>query len=384
VIDFSETSAASPTISNLVEGIYRVQLTVSDGSHASSDEVLVIVSTSGEIAPSVSLTQPLDGFTTFAGQPFTVSASARDLDGSIASVAFYSGFIRIGLVREPPYAISWKATAGDYLLTAVATDNSGLSTTSDPVLITILPPLSCQGVSSNGDFAYVISGAGQPPSITFVPQVSGVGSQICILYYNKTGTAPFPGYIVTPGVAHPLVNVAPGETVHFYYTYSHPAGGERTTMNQIVSRVIGGCGQDYVPTTGALIEQWRRAHFPAATVNDPALEAAVWGDLADPRGDRRPNLLRFYLNEDPLAPSNSSSILWAREGADFVYRYTRISGAPAGMGHVEWSSDLLVWSSGGLNETVLASAGGVEQVEVRLSGEAAQREQVFLRLRVTR
>ncbi|MGB5928829.1 MAG: carbohydrate-binding protein, partial [Cyclobacteriaceae bacterium] len=54
VIAFSDASAVSPDVTGLVEGIYTLQLTVSDGDHTSADEVLVIVSESGNSAPAVS------------------------------------------------------------------------------------------------------------------------------------------------------------------------------------------------------------------------------------------------------------------------------------------------------------------------------------------
>jgi endo-1,3(4)-beta-glucanase len=382
IIHFTDTSANAPEISNLVEGVYRIRLTVSDGTFEAFDEVTLVVASSDQIPPTVNLVQPAEGFSTRAGRPFTVAASAQDLDGWIASVAFYSGLIRIGQVFEPPYSLEWKAPSGDYLLTAVATDNAGLSATSEPVWITILPPQPCEGLAANGDFSYVFSGGGDQPAMTFIPEVPGVGSQICILYYNKTGTAPFPGYIVTPGVPHPLNNVSAGDTVFFYYTYSHPAGGERNTMNQMGSQVIGSCGEDYVPGTAELLDQWRRAYFPPAVLNDAALEATVWGDRADPAGSGIPNLVRFYLNENPFAFGGSGGPEWEMHGTDLVYRYVRMQGGDVGFGRVEWSNDLRAWFGAGVTETIVESGGGVERVEARLSFESGEPDRVFLRLRV--
>ena len=47
IITFDDNNIASPTISNLVDGVYKCKLTVSDGTYQDTDEVLVIVSASG-------------------------------------------------------------------------------------------------------------------------------------------------------------------------------------------------------------------------------------------------------------------------------------------------------------------------------------------------
>lgn len=382
LIHFSTTDGVSPTAGNLIEGVYRLRLTVSDGTYVTSDEMVVIVSATDRIPPTVSLIEPASGFTTNTGRNFTISASAQDLDGSIASVAFYSGAIRIGQVFEPPYTMVWKAPVGSYWLSAVATDDTGLSASTDTVGITIVPPQPCEGVAENGDFSYVFTGGGENPGLTFIPKVNGVGSGICILYYSRSGNGPFPGYLVTPGVSFRLNNVSDGDTVTFYYTYSHPAGGERNTAGSLVSQVIGSCGEDYIPTTQDLLDQWRGAYFSAQLLSDPSLEETIWGAGADPRGDGIPNLIRFYLNEDPFRSTSQPVITWMLDGADFVYRYRRIQDAPAGYGRLEWSTDLQLWSVEGLSESVSQAQGGVEEVEARFNSGAAEIDQLFFRLRV--
>lgn len=68
-----------------------------------------------------------------------IEAAASDSDGTIAQVEFYANGAIIGTVTSSPYAISWTNMAiGTFSVTAVATDNGGLSTTSAPVSITII------------------------------------------------------------------------------------------------------------------------------------------------------------------------------------------------------------------------------------------------------
>jgi hypothetical protein len=57
---------------------------------------------------------------------------------AIARVEFYAGGTLVGTATAPPYAAIWSAqTAGTFLLTAVAYDSAGVSTTSPAVSMTM-------------------------------------------------------------------------------------------------------------------------------------------------------------------------------------------------------------------------------------------------------
>ena len=382
VIQFSDTASAAPVLTNLVEGIYRVRLTVSDGTFEDFDEALVIVSSEARLPPTVSITQPRTPHLTTSGKWITISAAAQDLDGAVDSVAFYIGRVRIGQASTAPYSMEWRAPVGEYTLTAVATDNDGLSTTSSPVQIIVDSAPPCDGTHPNGDFSYVFSeNASGQPTLTFIPALSGIGQTTLILYYNQTGSHPMPGYGgATPNVPF-VLNAAAGDTIYFYYTYSHPQGGERNTMNALISHTIGECGEDYLPDSGMLLDAWRTAHFPAEILDDPSLEETVWGDRADASGDGFANFLKFFLNLDPLAHNGGGGIDWGFDGEDLVYLYYRRNDVPTALGWVEWSNNLATWSTSGLQETILHSEGGIDDVEVRLP-EARSAAPVFLRLHV--
>ena len=83
------------------------------------------------LSPAVSITSPANGTSLFANGATTVSASATDPDGTIASVQFFANGVSIGADSTFPYSIPFTPTAtGSYTLTAVATDNGGNQTTS--------------------------------------------------------------------------------------------------------------------------------------------------------------------------------------------------------------------------------------------------------------
>ena len=67
-----------------------------------------------------------------------MSATASDADGTIEKVGFYLGNAKLAEDFSAPYEFSWpQATAGTYVLTAKATDNSGNVTTSTSVTVTV-------------------------------------------------------------------------------------------------------------------------------------------------------------------------------------------------------------------------------------------------------
>ncbi len=88
--------------------------------------------------PSVAMTAPTTGTRFAVGTTIALQASASDPDGSVARVEFFRGSTSLGSVSGAPYTLVWSgAAAGDYSLTAVATDNAGARTTSAAVAITI-------------------------------------------------------------------------------------------------------------------------------------------------------------------------------------------------------------------------------------------------------
>ena len=88
-------------------------------------------------APQVTLTVPPNGATFVAGDNITLAATATDSNG-IAKVEFYQGTTLLGTDTSNPYSFIWNSVPkGSYNLTAKATDNTGLSTTSAIVSITV-------------------------------------------------------------------------------------------------------------------------------------------------------------------------------------------------------------------------------------------------------
>lgn len=102
-------------------------------------------SSSNELAPSVSLASPTAGEIFTPGSNISVQAAACS-SGSISSVTYYASTgpgnnTEVGVSTASPWTVQWaNVPAGDYSLTAVATDNLNQSVTSYPVAIQVEGP----------------------------------------------------------------------------------------------------------------------------------------------------------------------------------------------------------------------------------------------------
>ena len=90
--------------------------------------------------PVVTITAPAGGATFKAPAAITLAAEASDSDGSIQQVAFYANGAPIGVDTTSPFGIVWSnVAAGDYTITAIATDNLWLTAISAPVAVVVTP-----------------------------------------------------------------------------------------------------------------------------------------------------------------------------------------------------------------------------------------------------
>lgn len=94
--------------------------------------------TPANAGPTVAITSPTGGTAYTSPASLTISASAADSDGSVTKVAFYYGSTLLGEITSAPYTYTWSnVTTGAYTLKAIAMDDSGNTTTSAAVTITV-------------------------------------------------------------------------------------------------------------------------------------------------------------------------------------------------------------------------------------------------------
>jgi mannan endo-1,4-beta-mannosidase len=131
-------------------------------------------------APVVSITQPSEGAEFDEGANITISADACDPCGSVSLVEFYIDDVKVGEDATSPYNFTWSsASEGYYVLSAIATDNSGLRSDSQEVNIIVGNPAGPTIVRYEAENA-VSDG---PTFSTSYPGYSGTGS----MYFNATG-----------------------------------------------------------------------------------------------------------------------------------------------------------------------------------------------------
>jgi parallel beta-helix repeat protein len=102
--------------------------------------------------PTVNLTAPLANASFTAPASVVITASAADADGTIAKVEFFNGSTLVGTATTAPYTVTWSGVpAGTYSLTAKATDNTGQTSVSAAVTISVKAPLYTFYKDADGD-----------------------------------------------------------------------------------------------------------------------------------------------------------------------------------------------------------------------------------------
>jgi hypothetical protein len=133
--------------------------------------------------PDVTLTGPATGATFTMPSPVVLDATATDSDGTVSQVDFYANGALVGTDTTGmagAFSVTWTpAVAGNYTLTAVATDNGGATKTSNPVTIALTPPAGRVNVAlaARGSLAAASStyGSGYPASGVINGDRKGLG-----------------------------------------------------------------------------------------------------------------------------------------------------------------------------------------------------------------
>ena len=138
-----------------------------------------------------------------------------------------------------------------------------------------------------------------------------------------------------------------------------------------------------VTVSGDALEEWRDANFSAADLGDPAKEATLWGNSANPDEDLWSNAFEFFFGTDPNSFDEGYPMTYEvhQAGVDgfAVLEFERSKAVPAGVGVVEGSGDLSQWQVVRAPAVVMEDLGDRERVRVRIPMEE-QAKQSFVRL----
>jgi endo-1,3(4)-beta-glucanase len=184
----SDNNIVNPSISNLENGVYKFKLTVSDGTYEDTDEVLVVVTSNGNVNPTISINSPTNNATFKEGEEINITTTTNDLDGTIELVEFFNGTTKLGETVTAPFSYNWTAAAiGSHQITAVATDDFGGKTTSQAITISVTEEQKCEEVSaeaSQGSFS-------QGYKVSFETIGNAVTIQFELLDTDKAGVVAY-------------------------------------------------------------------------------------------------------------------------------------------------------------------------------------------------
>jgi plastocyanin len=95
---------------------------------------------SANVPPTVAISNPTNGSVFAAPATLTLAATASDTDGSVTNVQFLQGAASLANVANSPYSVPvLDLGAGDYALSAVATDNNGSKATNSVTIHVVTP-----------------------------------------------------------------------------------------------------------------------------------------------------------------------------------------------------------------------------------------------------
>jgi len=121
---------------NVGAGNYTLSAWATDNQGALTTSTAVNIVVNGP--PSVALTNPINNAVILFPANITLDATASDGNGTVSKVEFFADNVLLGEDLTSPYSFVWSgAAAGNHILTAKATDNQNLSTTSTAVNIVV-------------------------------------------------------------------------------------------------------------------------------------------------------------------------------------------------------------------------------------------------------
>ena len=194
---------------------------------------------------SVAITSPTNNALFAPPATIPIAATVTNSADTVTNVAFYDGVMLLGATNNTPYTITATFGAGNHALTAVATDNGGLSATSAVVNI-------------------LVSSGHQPPSVTITnpPDGSVFGNTDSIhIDASASGTGAsvtnvqfFNGGLALRSVSVPPFNIVTGPFTFTLGTHSITAVAQDNLGSMGTSAPVHFTIARYTPevTNGAL------------------------------------------------------------------------------------------------------------------------------------
>jgi RHS repeat-associated protein len=265
------TAPYSFSWTNVAAGSYSLTAVATDDRGAATTSSAVSINVNA--LPAVSITSPASNAVFSAPATITINASASDADGTVTKVDFYQGATLIGTSTAAPYsATASNLASGSYGFIAVATDNSGATTTSAVVSVRVnaAPTVSIASPASGATF-------NAPASIAISASAADAdGTVASVAFYHD-------GVLIT------TVTVAP-----YAITWTGvPAGGYALTAVATDDLGATTTSAAVTVTVGARVAQMyfiHPDHLGTPRAISDASGTVVWKwDQTEPFGDSVPN-----------------------------------------------------------------------------------------------
>ncbi|PVY38664.1 Ig-like domain-containing protein, partial [Pontibacter virosus] len=185
-----DTSPYSYTWAGVVAGTYQITARAIDNRNGTTTTEFITITVSEQVnqALVVAISSPADGANFTAPATLKIVATASDADGTVVKVEFFEGETLLGEDSTSPYEYEWSnVAAGNYQISAVATDDRSGVTTSEIISIVVSAPVNAQPVvaltsPANGD-TFVA-----PASITLLADASDVDGSIQRVEFYQADT----------------------------------------------------------------------------------------------------------------------------------------------------------------------------------------------------
>jgi chitodextrinase len=330
------------TWSNVATGSYNITAKATDNLGAVATSAIVNVSafsSTGNQAPTVRITAPVNNGTYNSPAVVTIMVDASDADGSISKIDFYNGATLIGTDNTSPYYIVWSGVGGgSYPVTAVATDNLGLTKTSTVVnvvvygatvtptnqapQVTLTAPLNGTSVTAPGTFNLTATASDSDGSIAKVEFYNGA----ILLFADNT--APF---------SFSWTNVSPGSYI-LTAKATDNLGLSSTTVATTVS-VTSSTPMNQPPIVSLTAPTNGTSVMAPGTFNITATASDADGSI---------NKVEFY---------NGATLLFSDNAAPYAYSWTNVSVGSYAITAKATDNNGSVTVSSAISITVVAQGG---------------------------
>jgi hypothetical protein len=176
-VDFSFVAETS--------GNYTFKALAYDNENAMSKDSVIV---RAGVLPEVSITDPIHNDSVDVNTTVTLTASATDADGSVASVEFLINNQPLDTIFTAPFELDWTpSSTGSYSVKAIATDNDGLIAGSALTTLHVVTITNTENVLKESNFSYAVYPNPVSDEITVNIQSADLAREGEIAIYNQLG-----------------------------------------------------------------------------------------------------------------------------------------------------------------------------------------------------